>query len=120
MERTLLFVYNAQNDAFSAMVDYAHKLFKPSTYPCELCALTHHHFGERKSWTAFKERSEIEMEFHYIRQFEDEFNLQYTYPVIVMKQGDQLELFMSKSQIQQVKSVEELIKELETRLNAPE
>lgn len=116
MEQTLIFVYNAQNDAFNAMVDYAHKLFKPSTYQCDLCALTHHNFGERKVWKAFKERSPIEMEFRYIRQFENEFNHPLTYPVIVMKQGDQLEVFMTKSEIGQLKSVEELTRELEKRL----
>ncbi|NVK65097.1 MAG: GTPase [Flavobacteriales bacterium] len=116
MERTLIFVYNAQNDAFNALVDYAHKLFKPSTYKCELCALTHHNFGERKTWKEFKEHSEVEMEFRYIRQFENEFNLRLTYPVIVIRRDGQLEEFMTKSEMSQLNSVEELTKELEKRL----
>lgn len=116
MERTLIFVYNAQSDAFSALFDYAHKLFKPSTYQCDLCSLTHHNLGERKAWKVFKEQSSIEMKFRYIRQFENEFNQSLTYPVIVMKKGDQLEVFMTKLEISQLKSVEELTWELEKRL----
>ncbi len=111
----LLFVYNANTDIKSAVFDYAHKVFSPSTYQCELCALTHHNLGERKAWKRFKKRTDVTMEFWYIKQFEGEFNMRFDYPVVLRKREDGLHLFMSKAELQQLESVEELIGVLEQR-----
>jgi len=113
MNRQLIFVYNANTDPVSAIVDYAHKVFKPSTYKCELCALTHHNLGERTAWKKFKERSKAEMEFMYIRGFEKQFNLRYDYPVILERSSDDFQVLLDKKELQKVKSVEELIERLE-------
>lgn len=117
MESTLIFVYNANTDPVSAIVDYAHKVFKPSTYKCELCTLTHHNLGERSAWKKFKEHATVEMEFMYIRGFEAKFNLQYDYPVIIEKVGDDFVQLMGKKELQEIKSVEALIDQLEGMLN---
>ena len=37
----VLFVYNADSGLLNFVLDAAHKLFSPSTYPCNLCALTY-------------------------------------------------------------------------------
>ncbi|GJM41730.1 MAG: hypothetical protein DHS20C20_20120 [Ardenticatenaceae bacterium] len=37
----LVFVYNANSGLLNFVLDAAHKLFSPSTYPCNLCALTY-------------------------------------------------------------------------------
>ena len=39
------FVYNADGDVFSLVGDFAHKIFSPKTYNCNLCAITHGNFG---------------------------------------------------------------------------
>ncbi len=117
MERQLIFVYNANTDPISAIVDYAHKVFKPSTYKCELCALTHHNLGERSAWKDFKNRSSADMEFMYIRGFEAKFNLQYNYPVILEKAGDGFLQIMGKQELNKISSVDELIADLESILN---
>jgi hypothetical protein len=113
MEHKLVFVYNANTDPISAIVDYAHKVFKPSTYKCELCALTHHNLGQRSEWKKFKKRSKVEMEFMYIRGFEAEFNLQYEYPVILERKGAGFLQVMGKKELQEIESVEKLIEKLE-------
>lgn len=117
MERELIFVYNANTDPLSVLVDYAHKMFKPSSYKCELCALTHHNLGERSSWKKFRKRSGVSMEFMYIRAFEEKFNLQYNYPVILQKEENNVFLLMGKADLQKIESVEELITQLKTRLS---
>lgn len=114
MEGKLIFVYNANTDPISAIVDYAHKVFKPSTYKCELCALTHHNLGQRNAWRKFKQRSNVEMEFMYIRGFEKEFNLRFEYPVILVQSDESIRQLMGKEEFQRVESVEELIEILET------
>lgn len=113
MRRQLIFVYNANTDPISAIVDYAHKMFRPSTYNCELCALTHHNFGERSAWKEFKNRVNADMEFMYIRSFETEFNLQYNYPVILEKREGGLIQILGKKELQKIDSVNELITELD-------
>ena len=117
MERQLIFVYNANTDPISAIVDYAHKVFKPSTYKCELCALTHHNLGERSVWKDFKNRSKADMEFMYIRGFEAKFNLQYDYPVILEKKDGEFLQIMGKKELQKIKSVDKLILDLEEMLD---
>ncbi|MDG1334210.1 MAG: GTPase [Crocinitomicaceae bacterium] len=113
MSHKLVFVYNANTDPVSVIVDYAHKVFKPSTYKCELCELTHHNLGQRSAWKKFKKRSKVEMEFKYIRGFEAEFNLQYEYPVILERTADGFHQIMGKKEFQKIESVEELIEKLE-------
>ena len=41
MNEKLIFVYNADSGVLNFILDAAHKLFSPSTYPCNLCALTY-------------------------------------------------------------------------------
>jgi hypothetical protein len=117
MEGKLIFVYNANTDPVSAIVDYAHKVFKPSTYKCDLCGLTYHNFGQRSAWKKFKARSTMEMEFMYIRGFEKEFNLRFEYPVILVKNGENIQQLMGKKDFQGIESVEELIEKLEVLID---
>lgn len=42
----LLFVYNREKDLTNGAIDCAHKVFKPSSYKCELCALTYPNLGQ--------------------------------------------------------------------------
>lgn len=49
----LLFVYNADGDLGSRLLDAAHKALSPATYPCGLCAITYGPLGVRPAWRAF-------------------------------------------------------------------
>jgi hypothetical protein len=119
MKSTLLFVYNANSDLGSKLFDYAHKVFQPSTYACELCALTHDHFGERKSWKKFKQRTDVAMDFMYLRDFEERFNLSYEFPVILRRKGNEFEEIITKGDLKEMTSVEELIERLTVLLALP-
>ena len=56
----LLFVYNANSGKLSALLDGLHKMVSPSTYDCNLCAMTFGHFLEDPTWKEFREKSENE------------------------------------------------------------
>lgn len=112
----LIFVYNAETDVISSVLDYAHKLFKPETYKCELCALTHHNFGERKVWKEFKSKTNANLSFWYIRQFEQEFGQRFEYPVIFEKTNETLKIVRNKSQLEEFHEVEDLIKALKNEI----
>lgn len=111
----LLFVYNANNDVLSAAIDYAHKVFRPSTYRCELCMLTHHNFGERTSWKNFRKQAGVEMEFWYIHQFEKAFKESYDYPVILTEKAGKRKVLIGKETLQQLENVDELIDQLKEK-----
>jgi hypothetical protein len=50
----LIFVYNAESGKLNTLFDIAHKIIKPETYQCSLCAITHDAIKEKKAWTEFK------------------------------------------------------------------
>ena len=50
---TIVFVYNAEAGLFHALADTAHKLLRPETYACRLCAVTHGLTGEKRAWRAY-------------------------------------------------------------------
>ncbi len=112
----ILFVYNANKDPVSALVGYVHKVFRPSTYPCELCALTYHNFGERSEWKDFRKERGENVEFRYIREFENTFSLRPEYPVVLSQEGEELSIVMSREQIQSCKDVTELIERIKMAL----
>lgn len=53
----LIFVYNAESGKLNALLDIAHKVIKPETYQCFLCALTHDALSEKKAWSDFKAKT---------------------------------------------------------------
>ena len=65
----LLFVYNADTGLFNTVTDIAHKLLSPSTYSCNLCALTHGTFQMREEWVNFLETLEADCEFLHRDEF---------------------------------------------------
>ncbi|MFA7387077.1 MAG: hypothetical protein WCZ87_05385 [Thiohalobacteraceae bacterium] len=65
----LLFVYNADTGLFNTVTDIAHKLLSPSTYSCNLCALTHGPFQVREEWVNFLETLEADCKFLHRDEF---------------------------------------------------
>lgn len=73
MRPRLLFVYNADSGLFNTVADIAHKILSPSTYACNLCALTHGHFKVREDWVNFLNTLDAECDFLH----RDEFHAKY-------------------------------------------
>lgn len=46
----VVMIYNADGGIANALLDAAHKLLRPSTYPCSLCAITHGAVSMRADW----------------------------------------------------------------------
>ncbi len=115
----LIFVYNADSGKLNALMDVAHKMFKPETYTCSLCALTYDTFTEKKAWKAFRERTSIQMDFYHKDEFEatfkDQMNTSFKYPVI-LKETAKPETLINAGELATVSSVEELIDQIEKRV----
>ncbi len=119
MDKKLIFVYNANSGKWRALLDLAHKILNPGTYSCKLCALAHTPVGENKNWKNFRKSSNIEMEFYHKDEFLDIFAskylLKFEFPVVLFTENTELQVFISAEELEQVKSVEELIEIVKNR-----
>jgi len=117
----LLFVYNAKSGKINMLFDVGHKLFSPSTYSCNLCALTFDTFSENKTWKQFRKKSNIKMTFYHIDEFEKEFpNQQFEFPIILKQTNSDLNIFIDKEELNRITNVESLIEVLDNRLKTPQ
>lgn len=120
--KKLIFVYNANSGHKNAMTDAAHKLFKPSTYECNLCALTYGVVSEKRKWKKFRKESGIDMDFlhidEYEKQYKSKFAQQYSYPIILIQDHYDLDIFMNAEKLNQIVDLDTLIDEIEKRWNS--
>lgn len=110
----LLFVYNAEKDLVNGAIDFAHKVFRPSTYKCDLCALTYHNLGQRSAWKKFRKSTNSDLSFHYIKGFEKKYNEYYDYPVVLKRDNGQNTVVLNRQELSEFVSVEDLILRIET------
>lgn len=108
----LIFVYNAESGKLNALFDIAHKILKPETYQCSLCALTHDALSEKKAWSDFKAGTRLEMEFLHKDEFEQRYGQTRNYPVI-LENSEPPRVLIGAGELSKFNSVEELIKRIE-------
>ena len=114
---TLIFVYNADSGFFNLLSDMAHKAFSPDTYNCQLCKLTHGHFGMQQQWKSYLENLDAELVFLH----RDEFIKQYqqhkaALPALFIDCDGVAELFLGNEHINSCESLESLIELLDSKL----
>lgn len=107
----LIFVYNADSGFANALMDIGHKVISPDTYQCNLCGLTFGVFSEQKKWKQFREESDTQMEFLHRDEFERKYNQQFEYP-IVFKQDQDLEIAISKTDLESIPTLDRLIEQI--------
>ncbi|MEP0264535.1 GTPase [Dokdonia sp.] len=99
----------------------AHKVVSPTTYECDLCALTHGSFTEKNKWKDFRNSNFIEMEFYhkdeFLSKYKSKWLSKYTFPIILYSDGERLEPFITAAIFKEIKTVEELIENIKTFLN---
>ncbi len=110
----LIFVYNANSGKLTAAFHVAHKIISPSTYACNLCALTYGTFTERDVWKKFREESDTELVFYHKDEFEHEFKKTFTYPIVLKEENRELTEYISTNKINAINDVEELIAQLKS------
>jgi hypothetical protein len=119
-QQRIIFVYNANSGKGKAILDSLHKMISPSTYDCNLCALTHGSFGPKKEWNNFLSRIDASLEFYhkdeYEKQLGSKFSTAYQLPFILCAYGYDEELLCSAKTINSFTTVSELIMLLESQL----
>lgn len=89
--RSLIFVYNADSGLFNALTDTAHKLLSPGTYQCQLCALTHGHFGMHREWADFLEGLGVPCEFRHRDELPADLDMpEVELPAVLFREGQRL------------------------------
>ncbi|MFM7377015.1 MAG: hypothetical protein ACKO1O_02610 [Erythrobacter sp.] len=116
--RTLIFVYNADGGLLNAARDAVHKLLRPATYPCSLCALTYGAVSKRPAWRAFLARIGMETLFLYRDEFRSTLDTRdLPLPAILIGgAGKEPEVLVSASELDGLADLDELITLLEARL----
>ncbi|NRA10764.1 MAG: GTPase [Crocinitomicaceae bacterium] len=109
----LLFVYNAEKDLINGAIDYVHKVFKPSTYKCDLCQLTYHNLGQRSSWKKFRKSTNADISFYYFKGFEKKFNESHDYPVVLRRDNGENTVVLNRQELSDIDTVEDLISRIQ-------
>ena len=109
MKPKLVFVYNADSGLYNTLTDIAHKIFSPSTYACNLCAITYGTLSMRGEWKEFIEQLEAELEFLHADELKAKYGLSgVKLPAAFRNEGGKLVAWLSAEQINACTSIAEL------------
>jgi hypothetical protein len=59
----IVFVYNADGTPAGKVKDFVHKIVRPSTYQCQLCAVTYGFATMKSEWRSFVDSIDAEVSF---------------------------------------------------------
>lgn len=117
MKNQLVFVYNAGSDLFSTVTDFAHKIFSPSTYQCQLCALTYDNFSMKQEWKSFIESLPMKTIFLHKDEFEKQYHIKTSLPAVFISSEGSINEIISQKQIEGCQTLEELRNLVSNTLN---
>jgi hypothetical protein len=119
-KKKLIFVFNADTGGkWKGFKETLSKTFRPSTYECNLCAVTYGAFGMKKEWKKFVNNLDVPVEsmgrdiFDIEFLHRDEFDQKYKisdakYPSAYLEDTEGLRVFINQEEMNAVKDVEEL------------
>ena len=118
-KRTLIFVYNADGGLLNAARDAVHKLVRPATYPCSLCALTYGAVAKRPAWSRFLAGIGMPALFLYRDEMRADLDTRdLPLPAILLGgAGPEPELLVSASELDALPDLPSLIALIESRIS---
>ncbi len=115
----LVIVYNADEGLGAALFDAVHKIVRPNTYACDLCAITYGAVAMRNAWRDWLKEQPFPTEFFHRQDFARAFpaltNL--PLPAILLRDEDVLTLLIGPEQMEPNMDVESLIIAVEAALD---
>ena len=108
MKGELIFIYNTNSSLFSTVTDFAHKILSPSTYQCQLCALTYGNFAMKKEWKSFIESLTLTTSFLHKDEFQAKYRLMAALPAIYLSSGNSIVEVISRQEIESCQSLDDL------------
>lgn len=118
MSQKLVFVYNADSGLLNLILDAAHKIFSPATYPCNLCALTYTPTG-LPHWRRFVKTLPWPVEFLHKDELAEQFGeTEADLPAAFVWDGQKLLSWIDAEEMNDFTSLEELITAVAQRSRA--
>ena len=106
----LLFVYNADSNLVSRMIDVGHKYLSPGTYQCNLCKLAYGVLSMKDEWRDFLDSLDIPIGFVHRDKFHKQFGMKNVdLPAVFQLSDDKMELTVTANQMNEVSSLDDLI-----------
>ena len=118
MSRRLVIVYNANAGILAGVMDSVHKIVSPSTYPCQLCAVTYGLTSMRREWRAFLDETGLETIFHHRPDFRAAFPhaADWPLPLVAAEDGGQLTQLVTAADFTAIPDLPTLIRVVRERL----
>ena len=115
-ESELIFIYNAKSGIVNEFLDFAHKIVSPSTYNCNLCALSYGNFSMKKKWSDYISSLPVKSTFTYKDKVSDYGYDNIKLPSIIFQDKSKSEVIISSEEINKLKKIDQLINILSDRL----
>lgn len=111
----LIFVYNADSGILNTIGDLAHKIVRPSTYPCNLCAVTFGNLGMKMEWKKFVNSLDVDVEFLHKDEFKEKYKRDGQFPSVYIK-NTSFDVFISQAEMNAVENLHELMDLVKSKL----
>lgn len=119
--KSIIFVYNADSNLASAMLDVGRRILTPKKYPCALCKITYGPFGMKQDWKAFTKSLPFESSFlHKDELSKDILNLNLSFPAILLVDStnskNAVKILIDSKSFSKIEDLETLKSELQKSL----
>ena len=115
-ESELIFIYNAKSGMVNEFLDFAHKIVSPSTYNCNLCAISYGNFTMKKKWSDYISSLPVRSTFTYKDKVSEYGYNNIELPSIIFRNGSRSKVIISSEEINKLKKIDQLINILSDRL----
>ena len=115
---TLVFLYNASDDAISVGFDFLHKIISPSTYQCSLCKITYGNFSMHDDWRNYLNSIPYKIDFLYknnYKKYHEKLEVNEFPTAFVLKEG-KYEIFLSKADFDSCEDLKSLMNLINNKL----
>ena len=115
-ESELIFIYNAKSGIVNEFLDFAHKIISPSTYNCNLCAISYGNFTMKKKWSDYISSLPVRSTFTYKDKVSEYGYDNIKLPSIIFQDKSKSKVIISSEEINKLKKIDQLINILSDRL----
>ena len=115
-ESGLIFIYNAKSGIVNEFLDFAHKIISPSTYNCNLCAISYGNFTMKKKWSDYISSLPVRSTFTYKDKVSEYGYDNIKFPSIIFQDKSKSKVIISAEEINKLKKIDQLINILSDRL----
>ena len=115
-ESELIFIYNAKSGIVNEFLDFAHKIVSPSTYNCNLCAISYGNFTMKKKWSDYISSLPVRSTFTYKDKVSEYGYDNIKLPSIIFQISQNQKVIISSEEINKLKKIDQLINILSDRL----